>query len=58
MPFCNGWTKDKAGNMTFQWKDDYILPPELLNILAAIPNVEGNQNTDDSDIDSDNDDDV
>ena len=31
--------------------DNYILPHKLLDILAAIPDGEGNQNNDDSDID-------
>ena len=36
----------------------YILLPKLLDILVAIPDSEGNPNIDDSDIDSDNGDDV
>ena len=37
---------------------NYILPPKLLGMLAAIPDSERNQNIDDSDIDSDSGDDV
>ena len=38
--------------------DNCILLPKLLDILAAIPDSEGNPNIDDLDIDSDNGDDV
>ena len=38
--------------------DNYVLPHKLLDVLAAIPDGEGNPNIDDSDRDSDSGDDI
>jgi hypothetical protein len=57
-PIGNGWTKDENENLTFHWTEGNILPPELLDILSAIPDDEDSQNSDDEDKGSDIDDDV
>ena len=52
-PIGNGWTKDEAGNLEYEWTDDFILPPELLNILAATPDIQGEDSDLESDVDGD-----
>ena len=34
-PVGHGWTSDDCGQITYEWTDGFILPPELIDILAA-----------------------